>query len=245
MKVPCSHVGHTFREINPTRAQNFDYVAKNFKRIAEIWLDEYKEILYAREPNRYQSVDAGDLTVPRKVHERLNCKPFKHFLDLASDMVERYPPFHQVPVFASGTLRSLAGEENLCLWGLHDLEDPLTLTNCDSNIIEPKKYQNFVLTFFKQITQGSNDFCLDSMNLSLMDCHYEGGNQYWKFEQETGMIKNREDDAVFCLSANIMEKTVFMGKCDENDDQQKWKFGYVNETALNNWEDINGFQSFL
>ena len=244
-KVPCSHVGHTFRDINPTRVQDYDFVAKNFKRIAEVWLDEFKEILYAREPDRYVEIDAGDLSIPQKIHERLNCKPFKEFLKIAPDMIERYPPFYQVPVFASGAIKSLAGEGNLCLSGNHELEDPLTLKKCSSNLIEPKKNQNFALTFFKQIAQVWNDYCLDSKNLSLMDCHYDGGNQFWRFEPDSGIIRNKYEDGNFCIGANVTSKSIFMAKCDEDEDNQKWQFGFLNETAMIDWDEINGFATFL
>ena len=33
LKVPCSRVAHTFREINPTRAKSYDYVANNKQEI--------------------------------------------------------------------------------------------------------------------------------------------------------------------------------------------------------------------
>ena len=52
--VPCSRVGHVFRKY--TSPYKFPKgtgmtLAKNFNRLAEVWLDEYKEIYY-----RYESV---------------------------------------------------------------------------------------------------------------------------------------------------------------------------------------------
>lgn len=96
-QVPCSRIGHSFRDFTPSRKFNFDYVAKNFKRLAEVWLDEYKEVLYASNPDRYKNVDPGDLTKRRSIKEKLNCKPFKYFLDIvAPDMTNVYPPFIKV-----------------------------------------------------------------------------------------------------------------------------------------------------
>lgn len=182
-KVPCSRVTHTFRKINPTRKVSEDYVGRNFKRVAEVWLDEYKELIYDKEPERYKKIDPGDLTQQKAIRERLNCKPFSYFLtDVAMDMVERYPPFKIVPHFASGTLRSLAGNSNLCVEHHYEIDIPLILEYCQPNNQNPTGIQHFTYTFHKQIINTNTDSCLDSYNLALADCHFEKGNQFWIYE---------------------------------------------------------------
>lgn len=93
LEIPCSRVGHVFRSHNLYRKkEGIDFVAHNFKRIAEVWLDDYKKFLYRNEPERYAKVDAGDLSEVKRIKNDLNCKPFKHFLDyVMPDMLERYP----------------------------------------------------------------------------------------------------------------------------------------------------------
>ena len=47
--VPCSRVGHIFRKYNsPYSFPNgvSKTLAKNFKRVADVWMDEYKTIYY-------------------------------------------------------------------------------------------------------------------------------------------------------------------------------------------------------
>lgn len=58
------------------------------------------------------------------------------------------------------------------------------------------------------------------------------------------MLVNGIDDADICLSAtnNTALETI---KCDANDDNQKWEFGYVNETALDDWDNIWGYHRYL
>lgn len=44
-----------------------------------------------------------------------------------------------------------------------------------------------------------------------------------------------------CVDMNpsqINENSVFLTKCDENSISQKWKWGFVNETALRNWTEF-------
>ena len=91
LEVPCSRVAHMFRRYNLNRHfTEVDFVARNFKRIAEVWLDEYKEQLYSGDPARYASIDAGDLTRQKAIRKNLNCKPFQYYLDyVAPDMLER------------------------------------------------------------------------------------------------------------------------------------------------------------
>lgn len=92
LEVPCSRVAHTFRKHNEYRKKTgVDFVARNFKRIAEVWLGDYKEILYSSEPERYAKIDPGDLTKPKAIRKNLNCKPFQYYLDyVAPDMLERF-----------------------------------------------------------------------------------------------------------------------------------------------------------
>ena len=69
-------------------------------------MDEYKEYLYKRDPDRYARVSAGDLSYQFYVKDRQKCKPFKYFLDVvAPDMKERYP-LEEPPEYASGAVSS-------------------------------------------------------------------------------------------------------------------------------------------
>lgn len=65
-------------------------------------MDEYKHNVYERDPEHWNSIDAGDVSYMLGVKKKLNCKPFKYFLEVvAPDMLERYPPV-EPPAFASG-----------------------------------------------------------------------------------------------------------------------------------------------
>lgn len=56
LTVPCSHVGHVFRERSPYKwLPGVDVVRKNSVRVAEVWLDDYKNIYYERLNNKLVS----------------------------------------------------------------------------------------------------------------------------------------------------------------------------------------------
>lgn len=68
-------------------------------------MDEYAEYLYKRRP-QYRSIDPGNLTEQKAIRERLQCKPFRWFMEeVAFDLVKKYPPI-EPPDFANGTVRS-------------------------------------------------------------------------------------------------------------------------------------------
>jgi len=47
--MPCSVVGHVFRSKSPhTFPKGTQVITRNLVRLAEVWMDEYKEIFYRR-----------------------------------------------------------------------------------------------------------------------------------------------------------------------------------------------------
>lgn len=185
--VPCSRVAHSFRSINPSRVRSDDYVAKNFMRIADVWLDEFKDIPRQLEVERYAKIQPGDLSKQKLLRERLKCKSFRWFLtEVAPDMIKMYAPLADPPKFASGAIQSLANP-HLCLDNLGQLFDGiLGLAECNSNLMEPGENQKFIYSFFKDIRQdhGRHEFCLDSWNLQMSPCNgFPFGNQFWRYDE--------------------------------------------------------------
>ncbi|CAG7836284.1 unnamed protein product [Allacma fusca] len=94
--IPCSRVGHVFRRRRPYGASNGeDTTLRNSVRVAEVWLDEFKEYFYKAKPEA-KSVDFGDVSSRVTLRKELNCKPFKWYIDnIYPDILTQVPVTNQ------------------------------------------------------------------------------------------------------------------------------------------------------
>ncbi|VDP77396.1 unnamed protein product, partial [Echinostoma caproni] len=79
--VVCSHIGHVFRTRNPYMSETSSDMPlrRNMVRMAEVWLDEYRNFFYER--FQYQLGDYGNVSDRREIRDRLKCHSFKWYLD--------------------------------------------------------------------------------------------------------------------------------------------------------------------
>lgn len=239
-EIPCSRVAHTFRNKNYYKSEKGDdYVAKNLKRITEVWLDEFKHKVYENSPKRYANVIAGDLTQPKEVKKLLNCKPFRYYLEyVATEMLQRYP-LEDPGYFAAGAIQSKIQAQD----GKHYCIDTnqtgtkglMVLKKCHFNLVHPPEHQNFKLTWHRNIKHSKKDVCLQQ-NIQLRDCHYLGGNQLWKFDLRTSQIISPLLNQTKCLSADINNQVITLAECHPEDNNQKWNWGHINISALYSWD---------
>ncbi|XP_030569392.1 polypeptide N-acetylgalactosaminyltransferase 8 [Drosophila novamexicana] len=246
LEVPCSRVGHLFRN-GGFHAQYMKTesgskaVARNYRRVAEVWLDEYKDKLYANMPH-LTHIKVGSLKKQKALRQRLHCKRFKWFLDhLGRDFLEQYPMDEPLD-YAFGAVQSLAAP-TLCLERTETAEHPQLLP-CDEDLMYPKLEQKWSLSHFRDLHSSSR--CLElhqqhpNAEIWLWQCHHHAGNQFWSFDPNSKQIihgQNRAEQR--CLEALVEQRKVVANICDTNNLRQQWKFGYANEKLLEDfWKNL-------
>ncbi|XP_004394858.1 PREDICTED: polypeptide N-acetylgalactosaminyltransferase 13 isoform X2 [Odobenus rosmarus divergens] len=175
--VTCSHVGHVFRKATPYTfpGGTGHVINKNNRRLAEVWMDEFKDFFYIISPGVVK-VDYGDVSVRKTLRENLKCKPFSWYL-------ENIYPDSQIPrrYYSLGEIRNV--ETNQCLDNMGRKEnEKVGIFNCHGM----GGNQVFSYTADKEIR--TDDLCLDVSRLSgpviMLKCHHMRGNQLWEYDAE-------------------------------------------------------------
>ncbi|KAJ8297612.1 hypothetical protein KUTeg_024143 [Tegillarca granosa] len=223
--APCSRIGHIYGRHSPfDHDGKGNFVDKNYKRVAVVWMDEYAEYLYKRRP-KCRTVDPGDVSEQKKIREKLNCKPFSWFMkEVAFDLQNYYPAVEPTPL-ASGkiinedfTHREKAGR--------------FTLQPCNDKI----SLQKFEYTFRKDIRLATKHVnCFDVSHsqdeaLTLFGCHGQGGYQEFIYSLSTKTIFHPSTN--HCLDYDSESLELFMKPCDKNISSQKWKFDNIDEAEI-------------
>ena len=78
--APCSRVGHIYRKFSPfpTSSEFGDFQSRNYKRVAEVWMDDWKEHLYKRMPG-VRMADPGDITPQLAIRKCVNEREFTSY----------------------------------------------------------------------------------------------------------------------------------------------------------------------
>ncbi|XP_059500857.1 polypeptide N-acetylgalactosaminyltransferase-like 6 [Stegostoma tigrinum] len=235
--APCSRVGHIYRKYVPYKVPSGTSLARNLKRVAETWMDEYAEYIYQRRPE-YRHLSAGDLTAQKMLRKHLKCKDFKWFMtEVAWDLPKYYPPVEPSPA-AWGEIRNVA--TNRCVDSKHGATGAeLRLDICIKDGSERTWSHEQIFTFGwrEDIRPGeplhTRKFCFDAIShssfVTLYDCHGMKGNQYWRYRKDKTLYHPVSNS---CMDCNLADKKIFMSKCNPSVHTQQWIFQHVNVTVL-------------
>ncbi|XP_058853232.1 polypeptide N-acetylgalactosaminyltransferase 10-like isoform X1 [Acipenser ruthenus] len=235
--IPCSRVGHIYRKYVPYKVPGGVSLARNLKRVAEVWMDEYAEYIYQRRPE-YRHLSAGDMSAQKQLRSALNCKNFKWFMtEVAWDLPKHYPPV-EPPAAAWGEIRNVGTD--LCVESKHSASgSPIRLESCLKGRGEGGWNHRQVFTFGwrEDIRLGDplhvKKVCLDAVShsspVTLYDCHGMKGNQQWRYRKDRSIYHPITNS---CLDCSVPERRVFMSGCDSASQTQRWLFEKTNSTVL-------------
>uniref|UniRef100_A0A8C4NNT1 Polypeptide N-acetylgalactosaminyltransferase n=1 Tax=Dicentrarchus labrax TaxID=13489 RepID=A0A8C4NNT1_DICLA len=238
--IPCSRVGHIYRKYVPYKVPGGISLAKNLKRVAEVWMDEYAEYVYQRRPE-YRHLSAGDMTAQKELRNRLNCHSFKWFMsEVAWDLPKHYPPV-EPPAAAWGEIRNVGS--GMCMEIKHFVSgSPIRLESCVKGRGEVAWSHGQVLTFGwrEDIRVGdpmhTRKVCFDAVShnslVTLYDCHGMKGNQLWRYRKDKSLYHPVSNS---CIDSSPSERRVFMNMCDPSSLSQQWLFERTNATVLDHF----------
>ncbi|KAG7278724.1 hypothetical protein CRUP_023373 [Coryphaenoides rupestris] len=207
--IPCSRVGHIFRGQNPYKfpKDRQKTVERNLARVAEVWLDEYKELFYG---HGYQhllnrnAVDIGDLTEQVALRKRLNCTSFKWYLENVYSDVESHLVKAEGLIFNLGLRKCLAIDD-----------DALSFATCDIG----DKSQHFNYTWLRLLHQ--RDACISPQDghptVTLEPCDSSKPLQRW-------FRKPANSPLHLCLEAGSRGSSLRLDLCEPRNRLQKWQF---------------------
>ncbi|KAK2164302.1 hypothetical protein LSH36_66g06024 [Paralvinella palmiformis] len=221
---PCSLVGHISRSTNPYGFpdKTRDYHGINSKRVAEVWMDDFKRYYYFFKPNLLTK-DVGDLTERRAIRKREKCHSFEWYLDNV------YPEKFKLDagVVAFGGVRNPAF--NYCFDVLNQGEksnSPLGIYPCQPTMASMN--QIFSLTPEGQIRRERTCLAykyLTGGNFVHMDraCNKTDPEQLWMYNKDTGEIRHAKTG--LCVDCRRLkpEGYVLASICDQNK-TQKWEW---------------------
>uniref|UniRef100_A0A6M2E192 Polypeptide N-acetylgalactosaminyltransferase n=1 Tax=Xenopsylla cheopis TaxID=163159 RepID=A0A6M2E192_XENCH len=211
--VPCSRVGHVFRKKHPYTfpGGSGNVFAKNTRRAAEVWMDDYKKYYYAAVPLA-KNIPFGNIDDRLELKERLHCKPFSWYLKNV------YPELLVPEIALSGSLRQ--GAHCLDTMG-HQAEGTVGLYQCHNT----GGNQDWTLTKTDQIRH--HDLCLTLVRYSrgsmvVMKFCDDSDNQKWR-QLPGGMLAHARLN--LCLDSRyVQDRGITAEICNSALHSQTWRF---------------------
>ena len=228
--VPCSRVGHIFRSFSPYKWRTDLKIPEyNYKRVADVWMDEYKALYFDRVGNTLSSLEDnlgyyGEIESRRKLRESLKCKSFHWFLK------SHVPHLGSHYIIGSGEIRNF--HHQFCL-DQQDTENnvgfPVLVFDCTNKkgnqywyyTSEGKITRDF-LCFGKKSPDSENE-----SHLELVSCD---GADLWNYEPRTGALQHL--DSGNCLKVTRTPLLLWLVPCNSMDTEQKWYFTNYDEEGI-------------
>ncbi|XP_058400559.1 polypeptide N-acetylgalactosaminyltransferase 10 isoform X2 [Diceros bicornis minor] len=195
--IPCSRVGHIYRKYVPYKVPAGVSLARNLKRVAEVWMDEYAEHIYQRRPE-YRHLSAGDVAAQKKQRSSLNCKTFRWFMTkIAWDLPKFYPPV-EPPAAAWGEVFTFTWREDIrpgdpqhtkkfCFDAVSHTS-PVTLYDCHSMKGNQLWKYRKDKTLYHPISGSCVDCSESDRRIFMNTCNPSSLTQQWLFEHTNATV---------------------------------------------------------
>ncbi|XP_035281282.1 probable polypeptide N-acetylgalactosaminyltransferase 8 [Anguilla anguilla] len=226
--VPCSRIAHIERAHKPYLPDYGVVMQRNALRVAEVWMDEYKDNVKIawNLPLKDHGIDIGDVSERKQLREKLQCKPFQWYMDNVYPQLD-----HWNDLVAYGVLINDL-KKDLCIdQGPVPGSKPI-LYGCNFFVPQRCYYLTngqIYIGGIKSHTYNRNRCLVDTgteSTPSLNDCKVakeKGFHMYWDFKQGQG-IRNRETNK--CLEIAVGEDTYYHLVIQECSGQH-WKIQHV------------------
>ncbi|KAK3543526.1 hypothetical protein QTP70_023634 [Hemibagrus guttatus] len=217
--IPCSRVGHIFRGENPYKfpKDRQKTVERNLARVAEVWLDEYKEIFYGHGYLNLLNtnfIDIGNLTAQIQLRKKLQCKSFKWYLENIYPELEAPLLKAEGLVFNVGNRKCLVQENGFLSFAMCNLS---------------KQSQHFGYSWVRTLRQ--NNTCVSpnvtGRGVALEPCDNSKAHLRWLHKSNKFLAEHLIAEAHhqrLCLEAGSKGDTIFLKACDASSSYQQWHF---------------------
>ncbi|NWX84809.1 GLT15 acetylgalactosaminyltransferase, partial [Nothoprocta pentlandii] len=220
--IPCSRVGHVYRNHFPRALSYEEALVRNKIRIAETWLGSFKENFYNHNTVAFlisKVKTSPDCSERLQLQKRLGCRNFHWFISNV------YPELSQPEdtLKFSGKLYN-AGVGSCANYrpGRAVEEGSIELSPCSDSLTQLFEYNSM-----KEIRLGSAPlFCfgVSQGRVIPQNCTEEPGSSRQRWDvQQNGMIVHVLSGK--CIEAATSEdgKDLFLGACNKNS-HQLWQF---------------------
>ncbi|NXA62254.1 GLT15 acetylgalactosaminyltransferase, partial [Mohoua ochrocephala] len=220
--IPCSRVGHVYRNHFPRAFSYEEAIVRNKIRIAETWLGSFKENFYKHDTVAFlisKVKTSPDCSERLQLQKRLGCRNFQWFVSNV------YPELSQpgdTPRFSGKLYNTGVGFCADYRPGRATAEGSIEVSPCSDSLT-----QHFEYNSMKEIRLGSAPLlCFDVRHGKVIpqNCTKEtdNSNQHWDV-QENGMIVHVLSGKCIEAAKSEDEKDLFLCACNKNANQV-WQF---------------------
>ncbi|EDV52151.2 putative polypeptide N-acetylgalactosaminyltransferase 11 [Drosophila erecta] len=231
LTVPCSRVGVIYKrdELEAQMAPNRNpslQVQKNFKRVVDVWFDEYKLHFYRYNP-RLRNLTSESLDKPRDLRRRLNCKSFGWYRSQVAPQIRNHYLHAALSSYGVGKIMPFVAP-HFCLSIKAGFP---VIRQCNST-----NFEDWTLTSRCQLKHGN--MCLDvdyKNNVRTTKCSKKVPKNPWHYNyQHSSFVSNGNK----CLQIDVSKVRLIVSACDSDVTAQRWMFTGVQDSLMEHNRDV-------